>query len=77
MVASIFTYGEKHGSLTSRSGESVGATKKRFSLHNWDIVDLSIDLLRIVFLVLLVGLYTCLIVLSKQESDDSDSEESN
>ena len=77
MVASIFTYGEKHGSLTSRSGESVGATKKRFSLHNWDIVDLSIDLLRIVFLVLLVGLYTCLIVLSKQESDDSDSEESS
>ena len=77
MVANIFTYEEKHGSLIGRSGASVGATKKRFSLHNWDIVDLSIDLLRIVFLVLLVGLYICLIVLSKQESDDSDSEESS
>lgn len=78
LVANILTYEQKHGSeLGDRSGGVGDASKKRLLLHNWDIVDLSIDVLRIALLLLLVGLYLVLVVFSRRGSDECDSEETS
>lgn len=49
--------------------------RKRFRWGSWEIVDVSINLLRCALLLLLIGLYLGLIVLPKAESERAESSE--
>lgn len=79
LATKIITYEEdldRHNGSPEHENEGV-LKKKHGSIFvgNWDIVDLSIDVLRLFLLLLLVSLYIILVVAPKPPAQETDSEE--
>lgn len=77
LAAKIIKYQEDLENHNKNPNAPSALKKKHAGLFvgNWDIVDLSIDILRLFLLLLLVSLYTVLVVAPKPAVEDSDSEE--
>lgn len=70
LAAEVIQYTVDHDAPHTLKKKHVG-----LFVGNWDIVDLSIDLLRLFLLVLLVALYLILVVAPAPSPEESDSEE--